>query len=211
MTWLADVEVWSSETMLYVPALPGLFAKGGSVAECLAIATAALDPFLDWLVADELLPDRPTTGEIIVRETVPGTDATGPLFASDRLALDQELIELGLAVGRAAISDLLYLLDEADGASRAAVEQNLRHVAELDRWYATRLLPGSGHPFPGIEDEVVQSASFFEETIDAAVSASGPDERIIDGEIWTIGKVMRRRTVHLREHVADVLALTQER
>jgi hypothetical protein len=79
----------------------------------------------------------------------------------------------------------------------------------MDRWYATRLAPADGQPFAQIEDELVQSASLFEETIDGLPVEAQSRTRTVDGEQWTIRKALRRRTGHLREHLFDLLALSQ--
>jgi hypothetical protein len=78
----------------------------------------------------------------------------------------------------------------------------------MDRWYATRLAPASGQPFAAIEDELVQPASLFEETIDGLPDEDAARVWAIDGEQWTIRKALRRRTGHLREHLVDLLALS---
>jgi predicted RNase H-like HicB family nuclease len=207
MTWQALVEEWTSESIVYVPALPGFFAKAETSEEALETAERAILPFVAWLVEDELLESAPETGPIVVVERLKGTNSAGPIFEADKIAVDPGQVELGLAVGRAALSDLLYHFDDLEVNVRPAAERMLRHVAELDRWYAMRLLAASGRPFASVEDELIQSASLFEETIDIAIESGKIDDHEIDGEWWSVPKAIRRRTAHLREHLADLLVL----
>jgi predicted RNase H-like HicB family nuclease len=205
MIWPAVVEEWPTEVCLYVPDLPGFISKADSGAGALAQANDALDGWIDWLVRSELVEQRPETGAINIVETLVASEGRGPAFALDREPFDAARTELALAVGRSILSDLLYQFDETPIGERPPVLSVLRHVAEMDRWYALRLIPASGKPFESIEDELVQSASFFEETIDAIPNGQWTVEHVIDGEVWTAGKALRRRTAHLHEHLIDLL------
>ena len=208
--WNAIIEQWTTDTLVYVPALPGLYGKAESVDDALAILHRTLDPFLDWLHADELTETRLPSGPITVIEARNAAGEAGPLFTIDSERPDADWLELALAVGRAALSDMIYTYDELETPSKSAADRMLRHVAELDRWYATRLRGGTGHPSQSLEDEIVQSASFFEDVVDLVFADGSADiSREVDGEEWTLAKILRRRTVHLREHLADLIALDQ--
>jgi hypothetical protein len=183
----AVVEIWPAETVLFVPDLPGFQVNAANPDVALREATERIERFLQWLQESEL-----------AEEVAP---STGIDIAEHR--------EFALAIGRAALSDLLFVLDDLDPDHYAAATRTLRHVAEMDRWYATRLAPADGQPFAEIEDEVVQSASLFEETIDGLLVEAQSRCRTVDGEQWTIRKALRRRTGHLREHLFDLLAFSQ--
>jgi len=205
----AVVEIWPAETILFVPELPGFQVKAANPEVALGDATERIERFLQWLQESELAEEvAPSTG-IGIAEQLPADGSRGPLFAADRAPADPEHREFALAVGRAALSDLLFVLDDLDPDHHAAATRTLRHVAEMDRWYATRLAPADGQPFVEIEDELVQSASLFEETIDGLQVDPQSRSRTVDGEQWTIRKALRRRTGHLREHLFDLLALSQ--
>ena len=210
MTWDAVVERWTNEVILYVPALPGFFAKEPDVAQAFSRANDTIVPFIDWLVEDELVPARPEMAPIVIQEELIGQNNKGPVFDLDRLIPDQDQVELALAVGRAALSDLIFTFDDLDQSSLREGERQLRHVAEMDRWYANRIQPGMTQPQSDLEDELVGSASYFEEMIDEIFANDPEKERTLGGETWTLAKVLRRRTVHLREHVTDLLVLSQE-
>jgi hypothetical protein len=207
MTWQAVVEIWPSETLLFVPALPGFQVNAPSPEEALADAGQRIDSFIQWVLECELADALPTGERITIAEEASAVGKAGPFFESDSLATDSDHNELALAVGRAALSDLLFALDDVPLEHKQSAERTLRHVAEIDRWYATRLAPAQGSPFAAIEDELVQSASLFEETVDALHDADRPVKWALDGETWSVRKALRRRTGHLREHLVDLLRL----
>jgi hypothetical protein len=208
MSFPAVVEIWTSEALLFLPDLPGFQVKAITGTDALDLARERVRPFLHWLEEGELIPELPVDSTIELVETTPATGAIGPFFAADAQQSDAEQIEFGLSVGRAALSDLLFVFDDVDRERRSEAERVLRHVAELDRWYATRLSPAQGAPFAAIEDELVQSASLFEEVIDTLVSAGRHADWVTDNERWSVAKALRRRTGHLREHLPDLIALT---
>jgi hypothetical protein len=210
VTLPAVAEVWSSETLVYVPSLPGYQVSGPALDSAFEAAYDRIDAFCQWLVEGELIPAPPESTELELVQTLPAEGTAGPIFGLDREPADDEHRELALSVGRAALSDLLFVLDDTTRQNRPEAERILRHVAELDRWYATRVAPASGSPFQALEDELVQSASLFEETIDGVPSHRLFDVWTIDGEEWSIRKVLRRRTGHLREHLPELLAMTQD-
>ncbi len=210
MSWEAVIETWPTETLLFIPALPGFQVNAESPDDAVADAVDRVDAFIHWLGDGELLPDNfPSHEGISVAETLAANGNAGPIFDLDAEPVDEDYAEFALAVGRAALSDLLFVYDDVTDETRADAERILRHVAEMDRWYATRMAPAQGKPFTAIEDELVQSASLFEETVDGVRESSQPSTWSLDGEDWSIRKALRRRTGHLREHLPDLLSLTR--
>src|SRR3954470_21270381 len=104
----ALIERWPGESMLFVRALPGFQVSGDGAADLQHRAGTALQAHLDWLVERDLI-DQPS-GEVELK-VAEGADAIsasiGPLFAADLVAPSEEEIESALAVGRAALSDLI--------------------------------------------------------------------------------------------------------
>lgn len=209
MSWPALIEVWPREVLLYVPILPGFQISAESPEAALADAQNRIDAYRHWLRDGEFADDLPTDsdGDLVIAEQLSATGSAGPIFAVDSEPPQTDEIELALAVGRAALSDLLFVLDDVSPEHRTTAEHALRHVAEMDRWYATRITPAQGRPFAEIEDELVQSASLFEEIVDAVMAIDQPATWVLDAEPWSVRKVLRRRTGHLREHLPDLLAL----
>jgi hypothetical protein len=207
MSLSAVIESWPNQTLLFVPSLPGFQVKAETTDAAIADARDHIDAYLQWLSDGELADDLPRHGEIVLAEELPANGNVGPIFELDSAPPEAEETELALAVGRAALSDLLFVFDDVPADQRALAERTLRHVAEMERWYATRMAPAQGKPFEIIEDELVQSASLFEETVDAVAASIQPAVWILDAEPWSVRKVLRRRTGHLREHLPDLLSL----
>lgn len=209
LTRPALVELWATEALLFVPDLPGFQVNAPTPELAIELARDRLDRHIEWLRESELDEHLAPGQSLTVVETLSAIGAADPIFDLDLAPADSQSCEFALAVGRAALSELLFIFDDVDPDHRRAAEQILRHVAELDHWYATRLAPASGAPFAAIEDQLIQSASLFEETIDAVASTAQSPVWDVDGESWSVRKALRRRTGHLREHLADLLALSQ--
>ena len=209
MSWQSVVEVWPNQALLYVPALPGFLVNAESPDEAVADAQERIDAFIQWLRDGELAEELRSGDDLIVAEELTAEGDLGPIFQLDAAPPDVDATEFALAVGRAALSDLLFVFDDIPEGERSAAERTLRHVAEMDRWYATRMAPAQGKPFAVLEDELVQSASLFEETVDAVAASDQPTIWTLDREFWSVRKALRRRTGHLREHLLDLLTLVR--
>lgn len=205
----ALIEHWPGESLLYVRALPGFVAGGSDPGDLQRRAGAALQEHLDWLVEHDLI-DAPS-GEVelsVAEEADAVSTAIGPRFMADLAAPSEEEIETALAVGRAAISEAIDAYDETRRRGSATDPDGvLRHLADRDRWYASRLSGAapalaSGDPV----DALIAAASEFEDAVDAFVLTQMPELLVRDGEEWTLAKILRRRTGHLREHIVHSLA-----
>ncbi len=209
MTWPVLIEEWTSESLAFVPDLPGFQIAGATPDDAFTTAKEVVGRYITWLTEGELVPDDFLVQDLELSEKRIAVDGAGPLFNADQIAPSTEHAELALAVGRAALSDLLFVRDDIPVESRNAADQVLRHVAEMDRWYAMRISEAIGKPFTSIEDELVQSASLFEEIIDLAIESNRAESWTIDGEQWSLAKVLRRRTGHLREHLPQLMAFVE--
>src|SRR5215218_1446709 len=140
----ALVEHWPGEHLLYVRALPGFMVAGEHLSELHRRSSAALQSHLDWLLERDLI-DQPS-GAIelnVVEEANATASAIGPRFMSDLIPPDAAEIESALAVGRAAVSDLIDAYEIAstnDSAESQAAA--LRRIAQHDDWCTSRL---AGH------------------------------------------------------------------
>jgi hypothetical protein len=207
VTWPALIEIWTSEVLGFIPNLPGLQVSGESVESVITRLDGAVDPYVAWLRDGELVSEAFSVQPVLLDQVEEARESKGPVFQHDQIAPDDDQVELALGVGRAAVSDLLFVRDDLTADSLIEADRILRHVAGMDRWYATRMLAANGTAFTSIEDELVQSASLFEETIDLVQSGRRVELWTVDGEDWTLAKVLRRRTGHLREHLPEIMAL----
>lgn len=209
MTWPVLIEQWPSESLAFVPDLPGFQISAETPDAAFLTAQDVIGRYVTWLREGELVPEDFLVHDLELSEKRAAVDGAGSLFLADQIATTEDRAELALAVGRAALSDLLFVRDDIPADARKAADQVLRHVAEMDRWYAMRISEATGMPFMSVEDELVQSASLFEETIDLALDSDRPLFWTIDGEQWSVAKVLRRRTGHLREHLPQLMAFIE--
>lgn len=211
MRYPAVIEVWSSESLLFVPDLPGFQVNGRSADDAIRLAPSRLLAFLEWLSELELITLPDDGADIEVVETIRSDGDAGPLFAADERTPGEDQVELALAVGRGEVSDIIEVVSDLGEVGMAEARRILTHLAELDRWYASRL-DADTTPSPAGADPIetlVQAASDFEEAVDRRVELGAGGVREIDGERWSLAKVLRRRTGHLREHLPELIAIDQ--
>jgi predicted RNase H-like HicB family nuclease len=209
--WRLLLEGWPKEWIGFVSELPGCSVKGRNRDEVLARAPEAIAMHLAWLDAHDLPRPEGSGPEVRVAEEMAATaQGVGPLFHDDRQPMRLEEIEAVHRVGSAAVADLLALWERAsewERRTRSAPQAGwtpseiLRHVAELDRWYAARLSPAvSGMALPDDPAEAIRRADrAFIGVVRAWWSVWGETVVEREGEQWTVRKVLRRRTAHLRE------------
>ena len=211
------IEEWPSQALLYIPVLPGFILSASSRDELIDFSLDAIDLHLAWLESHLAPLPLENNGGLVVREVLSATGATGPLFDADRVELTADEIENALSLGRIALSDIIDLVDvlESVGKADAEMKRIVLHICVLDIWYSTRL----GGPDPALRPvadalaAMIQAGGLFEVRIDERV-VSGFDDpgdvTTIDGEDWTVAKLLRRRTAHIREHSIELAALLPE-
>src|SRR5688572_2278266 len=112
MTWQAVVERWPNEMLLFVPSLPGFQINADSSDEALEAASDRIGAYVQWLMDGELAADLSTDEAVMLAEALDADGAAGPIFQIDASPPDPDETELALAVGRAALSDLLFVFDD---------------------------------------------------------------------------------------------------
>lgn len=211
MRYEAVVEVWSREAILYVPVLPGFQVNARTPDDALRQSPPRLLAFLEWLVDLELIP-TPTDGpDLEVVQTLRAEGDAGPLFAPDEPTPNEEQVELALAVGRGEVSDIVEVVSDLGSTGMTEAARVLSHLAEFDLWYASRLRVDTT-PTPSVADPVetlIAAASDVEEAVDRRVELGLDGVWEIDGERWSLAKVLRRRTGHLREHLPELIVIDQ--
>lgn len=208
------IEEWPEQALLYVPILPGFILSASSRDELIDFALDAIDLHIAWLESHLAPLSLEHDGGLAVLEVLPAVGTVGPLFDADRIELSADEIENALSLGRIALSDIIDLVDELESAGKANAEMQriILHICVLDIWYSTRL----GGPDPALKpvadtlDAMIQAGGLFEVRVDERV-VSGFDDpgdvTTIDGEDWTLTKLLRRRTAHIREHAIELAAL----
>ena len=210
------VERWGASYLGFVPELPGCQFEATTSDTLVAIAPQVVAAHLDWLRCRGL--PAPACGTIDVRvselrEALSG--GRGPCFAADRLAPSAQTIDEALQVGEAALAELVELYRLALPAWQAASprpagwspDEVLRHVAELDIWYASRL-SRDGRLEVDVPADPVAAVRVAGRAFASIVRLMPIEQRGAvfehDGEEWTLAKALRRRTGHLREHAPQL-------
>lgn len=206
----ALVELWLNETGIYIDRLPGVYASGENEPAALSALPDAVEQHLAWLASHGGFEMPGEALEIEIAERLPAREGRyGPLFESDRVPVSDEDIEQALRVAALGRRDLIDLYRSVSAMRRNStpadggwsIAQHLRHVAELDLFYVTAFSSG---PWPSLPDDPVQalqtSATFVQQVIHKAARERPADVIEHGGEEWTVAKVLRRVTAHVREH-----------
>jgi hypothetical protein len=205
------MERWPDRAQLYIRELPGFFWSAPDRDELIEFALDALDVHLAWLDFHGYPPALDNEGGLAVIEDLPSKGGVGPRFDSDLLELDHDEIENALSIGRVALSDIIDLADELEPRADVAAEVDriVLHIAVQDIWFATRIdqRAPSLRLSPEPIDAMIAAAGLFEERIDAISAGIADDIAERDGEEWTLAKLLRRRTSHIREHALELAAL----
>ncbi|MCX2727966.1 type II toxin-antitoxin system HicB family antitoxin [Thermomicrobium sp. 4228-Ro] len=218
LPWRVLAEQWETHWVGYVVELPGCQFAAATLDELLQRVPLAISSHVAWLRGHGLQGmNRPSDVFLLTERAQALPGQCGPLFDADRRNISAGELDVAIRVGEAAIEELLALAVRAHDWDTLPESQRppgwppptvLRHVAEMDRWYAARLMPDIGAlALPDDPREAVRRAhQAFVSGIRAwwAIWRDRVVER--DGEQWTVAKVLRRRTGHLREHAEQLLA-----
>ncbi len=216
--WRLVAERWESTWLGFIIELPGCQVTGCSLEELVTEAPKAIAAHRTWLCEKGLtVPECLTDTVTLVEVAEASSGDRGPLFEIDQRVITSQELAHALEVGDAALADLVALTDRAREWETLPLDQRpagwtppeiVRHVAEFDRWYAARLAPDAGAlALP--EDPLLalrQAAQAFVSVVRAWWAVWGNRRVEREGEQWTVGKVLRRRTGHLREHTEQLRA-----
>ncbi len=221
----ALVEEWGAETLLFMRELPGCFASAPTVAEAVAGADATVARYLGWATALGLtVPGDGTVAVAVAEHIAPHPGEDGILFTADREAPTQGHIDLALRVGALLCAELIGLYQGASHERRArtlapgtdqlhqAIPAQLRHIAALDLAYIAPLsAPAGVAPDGALPADPAEALTASNRQVEAVVRGVPAEARARvfteDGELWTVAKVLRRRTGHLSEHYPSISAL----
>jgi hypothetical protein len=211
------VEEWSAECGGYVHELPGLYSGAASLDLLLDKLPAAVESHFAWLASHGFSTANDSPIELEITESLPAIDGRyGPLFQLDLEAVTSERLEVAIAVAALARRDLVDLYRSVSDVRRSVtssndawtMRQHLQHTASTEVFYVDRLDGESGIVLP---DDPVKALQTSGRHADALLRGWDAASRSIlvdrGGEEWTAGKVLRRMTGHLREHLPWVQAL----
>lgn len=205
--------------------LTGCLASGTSEVEALAALSAAIPGYFAWLKRhDDYTPEMHGPFQVVPRETyrttMIGDAEVNAFFPTDDQPMDNEELDWGLALLGWAAEDLGVLLraQPADALERRpaaggwSMSEIVTHLMRSQLWYVTRLdsppIPPPVELVPG--DTVAQLATVTSACV-ARLRSSSNDERttlhVLQGEQWSLRKIVRRSVEHALEHTVQVRAL----
>jgi hypothetical protein len=224
MQFQALVEERPGESMVYFRALPGCLASAPTTAGVLQAAPAAVEHYFRWLKENGIvLFEMVDSLQVVSGERLGcARDQSGPLFAADRAAPEDQEIDNALNVAatiRALIIELVANLPAAlriqpSEAGGWSLTGHLQHIMEQETWYISRLReqPGDELPASPMDADAI-SLKIFENAMDyeLVLRELTPEQRgrvfVHAGEEWTAAKVLRRMAGHLHEHARWMEAL----
>ncbi len=213
------------ETLAQVPELPGCYAKGASESEAVNRLYIAVPDYYRWLrMQDEETPTMSGDVEIRVRERVPVTrnalHEIRAFFATDDEPLSDDDLDWGLALMSYAHQDFTRQLRNVDDAVMEwqpdpeswSIHQIIDHVAQQEAWLSRRLDdPPTAPLITELPGPPLERLSRIHERSMVRLSQSTPEQREmvrdINGERWSMRKIVRRSIVHEREHTEQVAIL----
>ncbi|MFN3928170.1 MAG: type II toxin-antitoxin system HicB family antitoxin [Thermoflexus sp.] len=201
---------------------PGCFAVGHTEQDVLACIPEAIREYFAWLgahgipVAGPGVPEDFRVVEIFDVYTINerfergGPYEVNAWFLDDWRPLTEEDVELGLQVLAASRADLQGaveglpdpVLDTVLPGQRWSMRGVLRHVAQGENWYLSRLGREVKDPPTEVWAHLDQVRGALERALRDWVGQSLVVG--VDGEFWSPRKVLRRSAWHERDHVVHL-------
>lgn len=205
--------------------LTGCLASSASEAEALAALTAAIPGYFAWLKRhDDYTPDVRGPWQVVPRETfrtsMIGDHEVHAFFAPDDQPDDDEDLDWSLSLLTWAMEDLDALLRgrpqdalaHRPAAGGWSVYEIVTHLLRAQLWLVTRM---DDPPMPpplelGPADPVAQVLSVTSACV-ARLRGASAEQRttlhLLQGEQWSLRKIVRRAVEQSLERTAQVRAL----
>jgi uncharacterized damage-inducible protein DinB len=227
MQFHALVEERPGESMVYFRALPGCLASAPTTAGALQAAPAAVEHYFRWLKENGIVLFETVDSLHIVPGERLGCapDQSGPLFAADRGAPDDQEIDNALNIAATVRALLIELVTGVPAALRVrspasggwSLTRHLQHIMEHETWYISRLreqpvgeMPASPMDADAISMKIFENAMDYELVLRELTPEQRSQVFVHTGEEWTAAKVLRRMAGHLREHARWMETLARQ-
>lgn len=208
----------NGHTMIHVLDLPGCIAQGNTPEEAENRLAQAIAEYLAWLREHgEPTPseDEPIAFDIVGRN--PSTVTTGLIgfYESERAPVTEDEIGRFIRLMDHSRDTLLRLvrgvpdliLDARPRPRVRTIREILRHIANAEHWYLTRIW----HDVPRLpprRDVFDRLALVRELAVQRLCSMTAEDRGKVmtaeDGELWSARKIFRRFLEHEREHIDEI-------
>lgn len=224
MSYRAVIERWNDRQIAYVCELPGCRVTASTVDTTLAALESAIPDYIRWLEGYRIPYKTQGSPELGVVEELTAEDGVGPFFSTDLQPPSFDEFEFALVVAAGARDDLIRLYAEASIPQRSykhtpdewSADEILMHIAERDLWYASRLeTQFSEAVAPELPDApleaVIIAAIYVEQRMQYVFDIARSHKFEHGAEEWSLSKVIRRRTGHLRHHYPQLLLAVRQR
>lgn len=217
MPYSLNLEEVEGRWLAHVAELPGAFAAGPTVEAAVAEAPRAILDYLVWSEAPAAAALNPASSvrEIIrAWEYAPDYEVNA-FFATDRPPLteaDATEARRLLYLAQAELLDAYLGVDHADlervlPGDERSIADILRHVATGENWCLDHF--GLAHDGVwNLQDPLSRLLLARQQLLDVLPHLVG-DERVlmVNGELWSPRKIVRRALWHAREHAAHIRGL----
>ncbi len=228
MQFYALTEEWPGESTLFFRALPGCFVSATTTHAAFQASSAVIEQYFRWLKANDLavVEGNYQPIDVVLAEKLAAEGGRiGPCFAADRRTPNELEVDNALnvsATARALIIEVIndtpaQLVSQAPEVGSWSLIEHLRHVMESDNHYISRLQKQPVEPTldPALSAEDL-AMKMFEDAMDNELTlrellgrANAP-QVVVDGQEWTLAKVLRRQTAHLYEHLLAMVELQKQ-
>ncbi|MCB8980821.1 MAG: type II toxin-antitoxin system HicB family antitoxin [Ardenticatenaceae bacterium] len=210
----------------YVLDLPGCFSSGASLENVFSRAPQAIKRHFGWLATHEvgleidLLSVETSVAEQFASYTHPDEDdpdyIINAFFEDDRRPLGVWDVENALRLMTWTRNDLLALQSDVQRAAPlgkdtiAAASDILRHIANAENWYLSRLDVGLDQE--QLPDDPWELLATVRSNAQAQLVQLIADNRILEksGETWSARKIVRRLLWHEQDHTSQLLQILEQ-
>lgn len=224
MAYRAVIERWDNRQVAYVCELPGCRVTASTVETALAALESAIPDHLRWLDMYRIFYKRHNSYELSVVEESTAENGISPFFSTDLQPPGDDEFEFALVTAAGARDDLIRMYAEASIPQRSykhkpeewSANEILLHIAERDLWYASRLETefSESRP-PELPDAPLEAliiaAIYVEQRMEYVFDIARSHKFEHGAEEWSLSKVIRRRTGHLRHHYPQLLRAVRQR
>lgn len=213
MQWYALVEEWPEESLVSFRELPGCLSTAPTAEEAIQKAPEAIAEYLRWLKQNNIFfLEEINSINVVVKERL-RAERVGPRFETELIAPTDREMANALTVAATARALLAELYNEVLPPQRScaftpgewSLTDHLQHILKAEAHYVGSLndqSPEAMLPVTEIElpMKLIENGMNYE-TFLRGLTAERRAQVYVHGEAeWTVAKVLRRMTEHLRDH-----------
>ncbi len=214
MEWYALVEEWPNESLVSFRELPGCLSTALTTEEAIQKAPEAIAEYFHWLKQNKIFfpKEEINSIEVVVKERL-RADQVGPCFETELVAPTDREMTNALTVAAIARALLVELYNRVPPAQRScafksgewSLTEHLQHLLRSEAHYVGCLNDQPPEAIPPVPEtelprKFIENGKNYEIFL-RALTAEQRSHVYIHGEAeWTVAKMLRRMTEHLRDH-----------